>query len=253
MLSLMPIFALAALLLLPISVAQADVYKYVDGKGNVYFTDAPLAGTRYRLAWKRESQGLVNENRDRLAKLGMTLGRLSAASFPRPPVSAVPKGSSLGLTSAGSARAAQSGAQSGAADPSLSSRRARFERVINAYARLYGLSPDLLHAVIRTESAYKHEAVSRAGAQGLMQLMPGTAARYGVKDSFDPVDNIRGGAAYLRDLLDLFNQDLRLALAGYNAGENAVIRNGHQIPPYAETQNYVRQVLQHFWSARGGG
>lgn len=247
--SLAPIFALVALLLLPTSAPQADVYKYVDGKGNVYFTDAPLAGTRYRLAWKRESQGLVNENRDRLAKLGRTLGRLSAASFPQPPVSAVAKGTSLGFASAASARPAQSAA----ADQSLDSRRARFERVINAYARLYGLSPDLLHAVIRTESAYKHEAVSRAGAQGLMQLMPGTAARYGVKDSFDPVDNIRGGAAYLRDLLDLFNQDVRLALAGYNAGENAVIRNGHQIPPYAETQNYVRQVLQHFWSARDGG
>ncbi len=129
---------------------------------------------------------------------------------------------------------------------------ARFERLINAYARLNGLSPDLLHAVIRTESAYNHEAVSHAGAQGLMQLMPGTAARYGVKDSFNPVENLRGGAAYLRDLLDMFGQDLTLALAGYNAGENAVIRNGYQIPPYNETQNYVRQVLQHLSTGRAG-
>jgi soluble lytic murein transglycosylase-like protein len=86
-----------------------------------------------------------------------------------------------------------------------------------------------------------------------MQLMPGTAARYGVKDSFNPVENLRGGAAYLRDLLDLFDQDLRLALAGYNAGENAVIRNGYQIPPYSETQNYVRQVLQHLTMNGGAG
>jgi soluble lytic murein transglycosylase-like protein len=250
MLRLMPYLLLAALVL-PVSAVRADVYKYLDAKGNVYFTDAPLAGPKYRLAWKRESAGLVNENRDRLARLGRNLGRLSAASFPRPPVSAVGKGVPAGLS--GRTAFPASAAAPTSNDQTLTARRARFERVINAYARLYGLSPDLLHAVIRTESAYNHEAVSRAGAEGLMQLMPGTAARYGVKDSFNPVENIRGGAAYLRDLLDLFGQDLRLALAGYNAGENAVIRNGNQIPPYSETQNYVRQVLQHFWSARGGG
>ena len=237
---------LLTVLVLAVPVARADVYKYIDGKGNVYFTDAPLAGPKFRLAWKRESAGLVSENRDRLARLGNNLGRLAAASFPQPPVSAAGKGLRGGFSDTGTAPAA-------GGEPTLSARRARFERVINAYARLYGLSPDLLHAVIRTESAYNHEAVSRAGAEGLMQLMPGTAARYGVKDSFNPVENIRGGAAYLRDLLDLFGQDLRLALAGYNAGENAVIRNGNQIPPYAETQNYVRQVLQHLWSGRGGG
>ncbi len=218
--------------------ARADVYKYVDAKGNTYFTDAPLTGPKYRLAWKRESERLVSENRRRHAKLGRNLGRVA------------------GLTSgpvAAAAPAALAPTQGAARDQPVATRRARFERVINAYARVYGLSPELLHAVIRTESAYNHEAVSRAGAEGLMQLMPGTAARYGVKDSFNPVENVRGGAAYLRDLLDLFDQDLRLALAGYNAGENAVIRNGRQIPPYAETQNYVRQVLQHLWSARAGG
>jgi len=216
---------------LPACGARADVYKYVDAKGNTYFTDAPLTGAKYRLAWKRESERLVSENRQRLATLGRGLGRAT-----RPPTAA-----------------ALPATQRGAESATVANRRARFERVINAYARVYGLSPELLHAVIRTESAYNHEAVSRAGAEGLMQLMPGTAARYGVKDSFNPVENVRGGAAYLRDLLDLFGQDLRLALAGYNAGENAVIRNGNQIPPYAETQNYVRQVLQHLGSARIGG
>ena len=228
---------LAAAVLLAAN-ARADVYKYVDAKGNTYFTDAPLTGPKYRLAWKRESERLVSENRQRLAKLSRGLGRIA------------------GLTSgpvAAAAPAALAPTQGAARGQPVATRRARFERVINAYARVYGLSPDLLHAVIRTESAYNHEAVSRAGAEGLMQLMPRTAARYGVKDSFNPVENVRGGAAYLRDLLDLFDQDLRLALAGYNAGENAVIRNGRQIPPYAETQNYVRQVLQHLWSARAGG
>ncbi|WP_295393085.1 lytic transglycosylase domain-containing protein [uncultured Thiodictyon sp.] len=246
----MPILAIAASALL-LADARADVFKYVDGKGNTYFTDAPLAGSKYRLAWKRESERLasekrerlVSENRQRLAKLGLgsspagvsalSLRAVPAPRFAPPLAPALPPAS--------------------ATDQSLAARRARFERVINAYAQVYGLSPQLLHAVIRTESAYNHEAVSRAGAEGLMQLMPGTAARYGVKDSFNPVENVRGGAAYLRDLLNLFGQDLTLALAGYNAGENAVIRNGNQIPPYPETQNYVRQVLQHLAAERVGG
>ncbi len=193
--------------------AWADVFKYVDAKGNIYFTDAPLTGSKFRLEWKRESARLVDENRKRLAKLKPALESRRPSDL-----SAGNKDSSA----ADSARAQ-------AADTNLAARRMRFERVINAYAQVYGLTPDLLHAVIRTESAYNHQAVSHAGAQGLMQLMPGTAARYGVKDSFNPVENIRGGAAYLRDLLDLFDQDLKLALAGYNAGENAVIRNGYQI------------------------
>lgn len=190
---------------------RADVYKYVDAKGNTYFTDAPLRSGKYKLEWKRESRKLINENRQRLAS---AVGRAESSK-------------------------------------SLQARRARLERVIEANARRYGLLPELLHAVIRTESAYKQSAVSSAGAQGLMQLMPGTASRYGVSDSFNPVENVRGGAAYLRDLLDMFDQDLRLALAGYNAGENAVIKYGRRIPPYSETQNYVRTVLKHMWSELG--
>lgn len=253
----MPILVIAASALL-LADARADVYKYVDAKGNTYFTDAPLSGSKYQLAWKRESaqlvegyrQNRVSENRQRLANLGLRLGQA---------VSRGPAGvSALSLKSASARLApglasALAPAPAPSRDSSLTTRRARFERVINAYAQVYGLSPQLLHAVIRTESAYNHEAVSRAGAEGLMQLMPGTAARYGVKDSFNPVENVRGGAAYLRDLLNMFGQDVRLALAGYNAGENAVIRNGNQIPPYAETQNYVRLVLQHLWSEQAGG
>lgn len=129
--------------------------------------------------------------------------------------------------------------------PDNASYRERVERytpLIDATARLVQLRPELLHAVIRAESSYNASAISRAGAVGLMQLMPGTAERYGVTDRYDPVENLRGGAYYLRDLLTLFNGDLRLALAGYNAGENAVIRNGYAIPPYAETIEYVRRV-----------
>jgi hypothetical protein len=118
-----------------------------------------------------------------------------------------------------------------------------YDDTIQHIAAQYHLSAELLHAVIKVESNYNPNAVSPKGATGLMQLMPGTAARYGVTDRTDPLDNITGGAKYLRDLLRLFNNDLTLALAAYNAGENAVIKHQHQIPPYRETQNYVKKVL----------
>lgn len=107
-----------------------------------------------------------------------------------------------------------------------------------------GIDAALVHAVITAESGYNPKAVSRAGARGLMQLMPGTAKRYAVKDSFDPKQNIRGGTRYLRDLLVMFDNNLELAVAAYNAGEHAVIRHGRKIPPYRETQAYVPKVMR---------
>ncbi len=128
----------------------------------------------------------------------------------------------------------------------LARNRARFSPVIKAVAVENRLQPELLHAVIRAESAYDPSAISPAGAVGLMQLMPGTAERYGVVDRRDPKENLAGGARYLRDLLDLFEFDLKLALAAYNAGENAVLRHGKQVPPYAETRQYVDKVLRFY-------
>lgn len=125
-------------------------------------------------------------------------------------------------------------------------RKARYDRVVEDASRAYGLESALVHAVIAVESSYNPKAVSRAGAAGLMQLMPGTARRYGVTDAFDPVQNVSGGAKYLRDLLDLFDSDVSLALAAFNAGENAVIRHGNRIPPYRETLRYVPKVLDHY-------
>ncbi|MCI0400088.1 MAG: lytic transglycosylase domain-containing protein [Gammaproteobacteria bacterium] len=104
----------------------------------------------------------------------------------------------------------------------------------------------LVHAVVTAESAYNPNAVSKAGAVGLMQLMPETAKRYHVANRRDPVANLRGGTAYLRDLLTLFDNNLVLALAAYNAGENAVIAHGKKIPPYAETQRYIARVLDYY-------
>ena len=101
----------------------------------------------------------------------------------------------------------------------------------------------MVHAVIQAESAYRPDAVSSAGAVGLMQLMPATAIRFGVIDSNNPEQNINGGTRYLRHLMDLFPNSLDLAVAAYNAGENSVLRHNNSIPPYPETQNYVKQVM----------
>ena len=106
----------------------------------------------------------------------------------------------------------------------------------------HGVDPELVKAVIQVESNYNHRAVSAKGAKGLMQLMPATAARYGVRSIFDPSQNIEGGVRYLKDLDALFNSDLRLTLAAYNAGENRV-QKINDVPNFVETQNYVRKVL----------
>lgn len=118
----------------------------------------------------------------------------------------------------------------------------QYAPLIKVVAQDARLHPALLHAVVEVESAYNPKAISSSGAVGLMQLMPATAKRYKVEDRTDPTANLRGGARYLRDLLTLFNDNLSLALAAYNAGENAVKRHGNQIPPYRETRNYVRKV-----------
>lgn len=129
--------------------------------------------------------------------------------------------------------------------------RQRFSADVNRVAAQYRLEPALIHAVISAESSYNPWAVSPKGAMGLMQLMPGTAERFGVTNPYDPVANMSGGARYLRWLLDRFN-DPRLAVAAYNAGEGAVQKYGNQIPPYAETQTYVVRVLDFYQRYRGG-
>lgn len=125
-------------------------------------------------------------------------------------------------------------------------RKAQYDPLVREVARTYGLDSALLHAVISVESHYVPDAVSRKGAVGLMQLMPVTAKRYGVANALDPVQNLHGGAKCLRDLLKRFNNDVSLALAAYNAGENAVVKNGYRIPPYRETVAYVPKVLDYY-------
>ena len=117
---------------------------------------------------------------------------------------------------------------------------------IDYYARRYGLPRSLVHAVVTAESAYDPDAVSRTGAVGLMQLMPETARRYGVANRRNPSENVNGGTHYLRDLLLKFNNDLRLALAAYNAGEGAVKQYGNRVPPFAETRHYIDKVISYY-------
>jgi soluble lytic murein transglycosylase-like protein len=119
----------------------------------------------------------------------------------------------------------------------------RYSPIIDSASKAHGVDVALVHAVITAESGYNPSAVSRAGARGLMQLMPETARRFGVQNIHDPVQNIHGGVKYLRELLTMFNGNKELALAAYNAGENAVIRAGNRIPAYAETMHYVPKVL----------
>lgn len=120
--------------------------------------------------------------------------------------------------------------------------------IIDNAARTHGVDPKLVHAVIRAESGYNDRALSNKGAIGLMQLIPATAERMGVKNIYDPVENIFGGTRYLSQLIKMFNGNIELAIAGYNAGENAVVRNGNRIPPFAETQAYVPKVMAFYRS-----
>jgi soluble lytic murein transglycosylase-like protein len=183
-----------------VSTAAADVYKYVDGSGHVFYTDKPRhSGFRLIIRTPLEF---------RFSSRKPTRGYGFSRSFEQ--------------------------------------NRRQFTPLIEATAYKYSLDPALLHAVIRAESAYNPGAVSNKGAAGLMQLMPGTADRYGVRDRFNPAENVEGGARYLSDLIDMFQSDVRLAVAAYNAGENTVKKYGNQIPPIAETQDYVLRVLKYY-------
>ena len=137
------------------------------------------------------------------------------------------------------------------AEPAWTTGSARIDGLIRTSAHRYGVDPYLVFCVMNQESHFNAGATSPVGAAGLMQLMPGTAARFGVSNIFDPRQNIEGGTRYLRDLLKLFGGRVDLALAGYNAGEGAVMKYGNRIPPYAETQNYVRTIGARYTQSTG--
>lgn len=138
-----------------------------------------------------------------------------------------------------------------AADVSLSNQawstgNTRIDGLIRYYGNQYAVDPYLIYCLMSQESKFSSSATSPKGAGGLMQMMPDTAARYGVTNRYDVAQSIMGGTRYLKDLLKMFNGRVDLALAGYNAGENAVIKYGYTIPPYDETRNYVRLIIQRY-------
>lgn len=122
----------------------------------------------------------------------------------------------------------------------------RIDNLIRYYGKQYGVDPFLIYCTMSQESGFTSGATSPKGAMGLMQLMPGTAARYGVTNPYDVAQSIMGGTRYLKDLLKMFNGRVDLALAGYNAGEGAVMKYGNNIPPYEETRNYVKLILKRY-------
>ncbi len=129
-------------------------------------------------------------------------------------------------------------------DFKLLAKATQYDSIIEHAAVSSAVEPNLLRAVIVVESGFNSRAVSKRGAVGLMQLMPATASRYGVSNPYDARQNVHAGARYLKFLIDRFGHDVRLALAAYNAGEDAVARNGGQIPPFSETMAYVPRVLK---------
>ncbi|OUD12059.1 transglycosylase SLT domain-containing protein [Thioflexithrix psekupsensis] len=227
-LNLISILLIALLFLSGLPLMAAEIYRYVDAQGQVHFTDIPPTKSSRPLTASRQS----NLSAVRIYKFVDNSGVIHFSDSPHD--------NRFRLVYEGSLFDGETARTRGLG---LHRRHAEYRDLIQEAANRFQLDAALLHAVIHTESAYNPYAVSPKGATGLMQLMAGTAQRYGVKDRTDPKDNIEGGARYLRDLLVLFQNDKRLALAGYNAGENAVIRHGYAIPPYRETRHYVNRVL----------
>ena len=175
--------------------ARADIYKYVDKKGVVHFTNLP-SSPQYRL-YKKSTHESNYINGPATYKLGM------------------------------------------------GGDEKRYDKVIESLCRKYEMDTALVKAVIKTESDFDPFAVSSKGAQGLMQLMPGTARDLQVRNPLDPNQNLQGGICYLRKMLDMFNGDMKLALAAYNAGFNTVIECGWRVPNIPETRDYVQKVMYH--------
>ncbi len=184
-------------------------------------TVAPIAETRNKTA-VAASKKLVKKTAQVSMSANEGIGFAGASSFVK---SSMATGRSLGAFTTG-------------------------DDVVDSYivnsCRKYAIDPLLIYSQMHQESSFKSKAMSYKGARGLMQLMPGTAARFGVTDIYNPQQNIEGGVKYMRWLMDLFGGDVALALAGYNAGEGAVLKYGRQIPPYRETQEYVRRITDRY-------
>lgn len=201
--------------------AQADIYGYIDSHGTAHFSP-----NRKNVRYTLFSKGTIPRHRVRAVIIGNRAPVIlsGTGTHPRTPI----------------ARRA--------AHPVILP--ARLHAEIAVVARKQGVHQALLQSVVATESSGNPNAISPKGAVGLMQLMPSTARRYGIRDPIDPRANLRGGARHLRYLIHKYNGNLRLALAAYNAGEGNVQKYGNHVPPFHETQNYVTKVLQRYQRSR---
>jgi soluble lytic murein transglycosylase-like protein len=170
-----------------------------------------------------EARAKIESTRGEIASVEATI---AAAKNPPPP----PKNPTFEVATAGFAT------------PVWTTGNKGIDGLIRHYGSRYGVDPYLIYCVMHQESSFRVGAISSKGATGLMQLMPGTAARYGVTNIYDPAQNIMGGTRYLKDLMRLFNGRVDLVLAGYNAGEGAVMKYGYRVPPYRETRDYVQRI-----------
>lgn len=217
--------AAAAVLACAAPLAHANIYALVEEDGTVRFSNTP-DDPRYKLFFREPTEYKLKDAAQVRGVRNPGDYRLRAAWGRADPKSEL------------------------FANPLLADKPYR-DHVVEA-AKEHKLDPALVHAVIAAESNYNPNARSHKGAVGLMQVMPDTGRRYGVKEKElkHPEKNIRAGVQYLADLIDLFDGDLKLALAGYNAGENAVLRHGRKVPPFAETQAYVPRVLRFYDTLR---
>ncbi|MEJ5300332.1 MAG: lytic transglycosylase domain-containing protein [Thermodesulforhabdaceae bacterium] len=212
---------------------KAQIYTYVDEKGVVHFTNVPTKPTNK--VTPQALNALKKELQQAKRRFYMSVSTPSVyRSFAYAPT---------GYTTSSYVSTQRSVIKPTFFDSNRYEKA--FEPYINAVSAEHGLDPKLVKAVIRAESAFNPQATSPKGAMGLMQLMPGTAMDMGVQDPYHPVQNLRGGIGYLKEMLRLFNNDLVLALAAYNAGPNAVKQYGG-VPPYDETKQYIQRVLQYY-------
>ncbi|MFZ1233930.1 MAG: lytic transglycosylase domain-containing protein [Thiofilum sp.] len=224
----LPVMAATCMGLLWSQTAKAEIYLYVDKDGKQWLTNTKVVGKKIKLVAKYGSPAPAA--RRKTTTQSNNYGSFAGVSQ----TDYIPTSLSLEPRGCGQWTAQQ-----------VERNAQQHLPTIKAYARAYGVEENLVRALIRQESCFNHTATSPVGAQGLMQLMPGTAELMGVSNSYEPSDNIKGGVKYLAQMLQRFNGNKRLALAGYNAGPGAVDKHGG-IPPYRETQNYVVKVMEEF-------
>jgi len=215
-----------------------DYKKSLDSLSTLYQNEVQRLEKQNSQSKDLYNQGLISrvdleksdqDLSDARAKVAEMAKQIAEANKPAPVISAAEAASNAGIS-----------------NQSWSTGNNRIDGLIRLYGNQYGVDPYLIYCLMSQESKFASSATSPKGAQGLMQLMPGTAARYGVTNPFDVAQSIMGGTRYLKDLLQMFNGRVDLALAGYNAGENAVIKYGYTVPPYDETRNYVKLIIKRY-------